>query len=145
MQTFLPYKSFAKSARVLDNKRLGKQRIEAYQILNTLLGRSVGWSNHPAVKMWRGYEGSLYDYACAICDEWAARGFSNQKMSLNLVIVAKRYKCRLQFCEPPGWLGNKKFHASHRSNLLRKDPGHYGILGWRESNDMPYVWPCEEV
>ena len=145
MQTFLPYKSFAKSARVLDNKRLGKQRVEAYQILNTLLGRSVGWSNHPAVKMWRGCEGSLYDYARAVCDEWAARGFANQKMSWNLAMLAKRYKRRLQFCEPPVWMGNKKFHASHRSNLLRKDPGHYGILDWREPNDIPYVWPCEEV
>lgn len=29
MQTFLPYFSFIESAKVLDNKRLGKQRVEA--------------------------------------------------------------------------------------------------------------------
>ena len=36
MQTFLPYKSFERSVQVLDNKRLGKQRVEAFQILNVL-------------------------------------------------------------------------------------------------------------
>ncbi|MFN7881952.1 MAG: pyrimidine dimer DNA glycosylase/endonuclease V, partial [bacterium] len=33
MQTFLPSPSFAESARILDNKRLGKQRVECKQIL----------------------------------------------------------------------------------------------------------------
>jgi hypothetical protein len=36
MQTFMPYSDFEKTARCLDNKRLGKQRVEAWQILNTL-------------------------------------------------------------------------------------------------------------
>lgn len=36
MQTFLPYPDFKKSASVLDNKRLGKQRLECLQILRTL-------------------------------------------------------------------------------------------------------------
>ena len=52
MQTFLPYKSFKDSFKVLDYRRLGKQRVEAYQILNVLLGRTKtkGWSNHPATE-----------------------------------------------------------------------------------------------
>lgn len=33
VQTFLPYLSFAESAAVLDRSRLGKQRIEALQLL----------------------------------------------------------------------------------------------------------------
>ena len=53
MQTFLPFPDYIQSARALDYKRLGKQRVEALQILNTLTGRSEGWSQHPAVKMWR--------------------------------------------------------------------------------------------
>lgn len=36
MQTFLPYKSFEQSAACLDNKRLGKQRVEVLQILKAL-------------------------------------------------------------------------------------------------------------
>ena len=36
MQTFLPYSDFIKSAKCLDYRRLGKQRVEAWQIYNTL-------------------------------------------------------------------------------------------------------------
>ena len=36
MNTFLPYPSFTKSAKCLDYRRLDKQRIEAWQIYNTL-------------------------------------------------------------------------------------------------------------
>ena len=39
MQVFLPYPDFKKSLESLDNKRLGKQRVEAKQILNVLLNR----------------------------------------------------------------------------------------------------------
>ena len=34
MQTFLPYESFRESAKVLDWRRLGKQRVEGMQIIN---------------------------------------------------------------------------------------------------------------
>lgn len=33
------------------------------------------------------------------------------------------------------------FHASHRSNLLRKDPVWYSQFNWTEPNNLPYVWP----
>ena len=36
MQTFLPNFLYKESARVLDNKRLGKQRVECLQILKVL-------------------------------------------------------------------------------------------------------------
>jgi hypothetical protein len=36
MQTFLPYPSFEETAKILDYKRLGKQRVEAYQIANII-------------------------------------------------------------------------------------------------------------
>jgi len=52
MQTFLPYQNYSRCAEVLDNKRLGKQRVECLQILNALLDASKGWKQHPAVKMW---------------------------------------------------------------------------------------------
>lgn len=67
MQTFLPYADFKQSAEVLDKQRLGKQRVEAYQILRALLGITNGWIHHPATKMWRGYERALAEYAMAMC------------------------------------------------------------------------------
>ena len=45
----------------------------------------------------------------------------------------------------PLWLGDPTFHASHRSNLLRKDPVFYGKHGWSEPTDLPYVWPTKEL
>ena len=39
MQTFLPYPDIQKSLESLDNKRLGKQRVESYQIISAITGR----------------------------------------------------------------------------------------------------------
>ena len=79
MQTFLPYKSFKESFKTLDYQRLGKQRVEAFQVLNVLLGRTTtgGWRNHPITKMWKGYENALKEYLNECIDEWVDRGYNN--------------------------------------------------------------------
>lgn len=139
MQTFLPYPDFAQSAACLDNNRLGKQRVECLQILKALTDPSYGWQNHPAVKMWRGYHDRLVQYSYFICDEWNMRGFKDTckaKIQATLLIAPRE-----DIGKTPGWLGNPAFHASHRSNLLRKDPVHYGQFGWTEPNNLPYIWP----
>lgn len=146
MQTFLPYADFSKSASCLDQKRLGKQRCEAYQILNILLGLGkrnkngkMTWENHPAVKMWRGYEYILKDYIAAICAEWVYRGYKDTVAQKTADLI--RSKSMHMKVQPPPWLGNDKFHASHRSNLLRKDKRYYSAYGWTEPDNLPYVWP----
>ena len=55
MQTFLPYKDFTQSLSQLDNKRLGKQRVETKYILDLLMQRTdkKGYANHPIVHMWK--------------------------------------------------------------------------------------------
>lgn len=133
MQTFLPYPSFIKSAKVLDYRRLGKQRVEAMQILNALVGTQRGWANHPCVHMWRGYEDALRLYHDVMIGEWIDRGYNN-----NMVL---RYNYdEVQTGILPPWVGREDIHASHRSNLLRKDPVWYGQFNWTESNDLPYIW-----
>lgn len=130
MQTFLPYPNFEQSAKVLDRQRLGKQRVE---VLTLLKG---GWKNHPASKMWHGHERYLALYGMAICDEWISRGYKDtcrEKI---------KFYFERQSGSPPPWLGREDFHASHRSNLLRKSPDYYGKFGWAEGPDLPYVWPC---
>jgi len=62
MQTFLPYPDFAQSLRVLDSRRLGKQRLEAMQLLRAISADGSGWSRHPAAAMWRGYTNALKQY-----------------------------------------------------------------------------------
>ena len=131
MQTFLPYPDFLESARVLDNKRLGKQRVEVLQLV---LGQFL---DHPAPKMWRGYRDALIDYGLAVCKVWTReRGFSDTVKDKLLEHVSLSDEVRM-----PPWLGDEAFHASHRSNLLRKDPVCYGRYGWTEPHDLPYIWP----
>lgn len=131
MQTFLPYPDFESSARVLDRQRLGKQRVEVLQILNALNGESRGWTSHPATRMWRGYVPALVCYGLAICAEWRARGYVDN-------CAPKIAAFSDSGPTPPPWLGDP---ASHRSNLLRKAPEHYGKFGWTEPHDLPYIWP----
>lgn len=144
MQTFLPYPDFRESARVLDNKRLGKQRVEAYQILLTLAGARKGWANHPAVKMWEGYQSALFAYFDAVCNEWVYRGYKDTLLMKGSPLMTDEYLAAGLvggFVPMPPWLGTKEFHASHRANLLRKDYGHYAQFGWDEDLTLPYVWP----
>lgn len=149
MQTFFPYPSYVESMKCLDNKRLGKQRVECKQIL-IALGVDVGphrgnplsgWRHHPAVRMWSNAELYLAEYALAACAEWLMRGFRDslfpqfeaaRRRVLGVGVVHKR----------PWWHGDQAFHSSHRSNLLRKDPVHYGQFGWTETPGMSYVWPA---
>lgn len=136
MQTFLPYKDFYDSLNCLDYKRLGNQRVEAMQILNALAsGSTSGWRNHPVVKMWKGFESDLalyHDLAIAI---WVRRGFKNNMLP--------RLTKPAVFHSIP-WL-TEEFCASHRSNLLRKDPVWYGQFRWKEPTNLPYIWPDSVV
>ena len=130
MQTFLPYESFTKSLEVLDYKRLGKQRVEAMQILKALHIPNYGWKNHPCVKMWRGYDNALRDYMNKAILLWVDKGFNN---TMQLQPVKPNYT-------RPVWLGDKKLHTSHQSNLLKKDREFYSKYDWNVSDDIPYYW-----
>ena len=138
MQTFLPYKSFVKSAKVLDNKRLGKQRVECYQILKALSDPEYGWQNHPAVKMWRGREPALIQYGYQICREWISRGFKDT-CEYKITLFARKYPVSIK-TKMPDWL-NREFVRSHRSNLIRKNQEYYGKIWKNVPNNLPYVWP----
>lgn len=136
MQTFLPYPDFHASADCLDYKRLGKQRVEAWQILCAINDPAYGWQNHPAVRMWRGYSKALSWYGSIVCQEWIRRGYNDTMLPRFERLVERGSGLTL-----PPWLGNEPFHASHRGNLLRKDIKHYGRFAWVEPHDLPYVWP----
>jgi hypothetical protein len=136
LQTFLPYSDFESALKCLDYKRLGKQRVEAKQIHNILTGqqKSKGWVNHPAVKMWESFEDALALYHNLCIQEWIKRGYKNNMLLLevkNMVL--------------PFWLGNEKLHASHCSNLLRKDFTYYSKFGWKEENNLSYFWPPKDL
>lgn len=130
MQTFLPYKSFEKTAASLDSRRLNKQILESYQILNVLSNPSptAGWRNHPAVKMWRGHEFKLFDYAMVMAVEADMRGIRTEKNLSNLWNLrnANAISWGMQF---PSWYSNKtmmkRVTTTHKANLFKKEPESY--------------------
>jgi hypothetical protein len=147
MQTFLPIANFKRSLQCLDYRRLGKQRVETFQLLcaldykPALLERFIrglpphghGWANHPACKMWKGHEHALADYFNQSINEWIKRGFNNTMKTL-LVPVEHSY---------PDWFGDVQFHNSHKSNLLRKNPEYYSTFNWNVKSDLEYIWPAQ--
>jgi hypothetical protein len=146
MQTFLPYPDFEKSAKVLDNKRLGKQRVEAKQILIMLNGILNGlyksnspFKNHPAVRMWKGYEEALSYYLISIINEWLNRGFENN-ITYQILNESSLSSCKKHYKSPP-WLGDKRLHYSHRANLMRKNSEYYSQFKWDVDINAPYWWP----
>lgn len=149
MQTFLPYADFAESARALDDRRLGKQRVEVLQIVRALTRPTYGWKHHPAVLMWEGHEEALGAYAVAVCREWCRRGHADTcevKILDDLgeagVPVPPRTQAELADAGAlPPWLGDEALHRSHRSSLLGKDPEWYRPRFDDVPADLPYVWP----
>jgi hypothetical protein len=163
MQTFIPVATFdyRHMAKVLDNKRLNKQALEAWQILMTLTKldpagnhrEPKGWVNHPAVKMWRGYEHALAMYALAMVDEWKSRGFNSTidgKVRATLDVAKRDGRIDPLSASPPMWLifqGNV-VATTHRLALLVKDYEWYSKFGWDEDPGYPpteyeYIWPVK--
>ena len=134
----------AQNAKNLDDKRLGKQRVEALQIANCLLVKESRWKNHPAVKMWKGYEDYLlYNYLDWIFDVWLRKGFKNEKcqeLFLRLQEVCK-YPGIENIKKPP-WI-TEEFIEAHRSNLIRKKPEHYRPLFPNTQEGLEYIWPIK--
>lgn len=143
MQTFLPYADFRETAKVLDYRRLGKQRVEAFQIFRAMNGETRGWRNHPAVLMWNGYETALALYAIAICEEWIARGYKDTMLPrFKEILEGLALQEQTTY---PSWLGDAEFHQSHQSNLIRKFPEHYQPLWPDVPNNLEYVWPTPKL
>ena len=146
MQTFLPALSYSESARLLDNKRLGKQRVECLQILQ-IIGRKQGWLpnpdnkrgfwNHPAVRMWESNPHGLVAYTRIICEQWIHRGFQDTVLPKVNALVKLLPSIGGLY---PSWY-NHEFIRSHRSNLIRKDPEFYGPKFPGVPNNLPYIWP----
>lgn len=145
MQTFLPSSNPTTTARWLDSKRLNKQILECYQILNVLSGKSPtgGWKNHPAVLMWKGYERGLWDYVQAMIREARQRGIRTENNEANLNRL--KNQCWDQWGEnPPAFWNNTseimRLTTTHKANLFDKDPVYYSRFGYAKHS--LYNQPC---
>ena len=169
MQTFLPYADFAKSLKSLDYRRLGKQRIEAKQLLSIIEKlaanpqEKIAWKNHPACRMWTNHLDALKYYYNLSVLTWKARGYNNTMQLMDFSVrggrtisathldistpaAAKsalsglRKEAEQKVCKP-AFVGDTEFHTAHQSNLVRKLPEFYQPLFPRVPDDLPYIWP----
>lgn len=143
MQTFLPYNDYYKSAKVLDRQRLGKQRVEVLQLLNSIRkiknGEPIrGWKNHPCRKMWQNYSNALVEYGQAVCKAWKERGYKDTCYEK----ITAHYDNKNQTITPP-FMGNNIFHESHRSMLTQKNSSWYKKLWPSTPDNLEYYWPEE--
>lgn len=130
MQTFLPYPDFVKSAKSLDYRRLGKQRLECEWILRG------SRSNHPAAKMWLGHQYQLAEYGKIICLEWINRGYKDTRLA-----IIRDLQNNFTNTGLPPWFGDPAFHESHQSNLIRKNATYYKLQFPNAREGLDYIWP----
>ena len=163
MQTFVPLLGSADTAKVLDRARLNKQALEGWQILMNLVQLdpqgnhrvSKGWSNHPAVKMWRGHEGALVSYIIKMTMEWEKRGYKTtiaKKTITTYIQAIKLGRITAESHKLPPWMRDKELFdqiaSSHRMALLNKDYEWYSQFGWAEDpghrpETYDYIWPVQ--
>ena len=152
----------------LDRKRLNKQKVEANQILNASLGLTKGWSNHPAVLMWKGYPNALKYYFNEITNACIRRGFRNNMSFYEFTedqlnnIEYQSVQDYLQNGIPieasqdkiifPWWFQWKPLLYSHHASLLRKHPKYYNFIFRQDDYEYDrkelqkylttgYLWP----
>lgn len=157
VNTFLVHPDYAISAQVLDSQRLGKQRVEAAQIIDAIDSLhkgdpKKGWTNHPATRSWANNVGSLKLYFNAIVSEWVSRGFANNyELYTDIESDTPR----------PYWVDCPAVHYSHMAQLIQKDPLYYcksnlkekvckEMLAYfrsmpKEYNEYGYIWPYKHT
>jgi hypothetical protein len=125
------------TAQYLDSRRLGKQRVEAKQIITVLEAGELGkgWKNHPATQAWKDYIPALKDYYNAMIDEWITRGYNNtmEKFPHQKDVIY------------PEWCSNTRIHYSHMARLIQKDPDFYNprFNPPKEYHNFGYIWPSK--
>lgn len=77
MQVFICDMSMEKSAAILDDKRLNKQIVEAFQIVEDRLPTL----NHPAYLFWKNHKPELRMYMTFLCEEYTKRFGREHKCS----------------------------------------------------------------
>ena len=88
--------------------------------------------------MWANHEEALASYYNVFWDVCV------EKWKIK-VSKLQRISPESPYLDLPVWFGYEPFHASHRSNLLRKNSEYYGQFGWEEKDDLPYLWPIDKA
>jgi hypothetical protein len=130
MQIFRPYIDWHMSAQVLDDRRLGKQRVETKQVMMAILRKmglikdeKRGWLNHPIVLMYynggRPYFKDLGGYFNACIEEWRRRGMRSQ------ISLSDIEHLILRAGSAEGHPLTHVHEVEYRRVLILKEPEHY--------------------
>jgi len=147
----------------LDYQRLGKQRVEAYQIINILEYYDEhgempkqGWTDHKVTRMWKGHTKALKCYFNHAVKYWIKLGYENNMNlyeNVDCEIIQCTFDGRRAIFEKqankdtfPIWFSFPPFHFSHRAALYMKNPQEYSYLV--DDNVKPYIgrgylWPSD--
>jgi hypothetical protein len=140
MQTFMSEPHLYDCAAVLDDKRLNKQYLEGWQILNAIAQTPEGGgqrvngkipfaSNHPATNQWRGHEYALSGYLACVEAELNIRGIKTVTIMEKIQQTMKENGWFQQLSGLPSWWKDtsefERLRITHRGNLYNKDPEHY--------------------
>ena len=178
MKTFVPFsgstpeEGILRSLLCLDDKRLGKQRVETYQIWKMVRGlpfdntkrpanhaslQPMAWSRHPAVAQWMGYADALALYLLVSLRLWGGRlspntgrPYSNEGMQGNvdrwrIEFTEKEPGVRVTFANTafPPWWGDVRIHDSDKAILYRKDKNYYAAFRPYALVYEQYCWPYQ--
>lgn len=132
MQIFLPIPDLNQSVCCLDPSRLGNG---IYREALTLI--RGGWPNHPVCKMWKNHKHALAKYALFGLEELKRRG----RFYPHHIETFTEYFENEPDNGLPAFIGDEKFHASHRAALLAKKYDWYSKFGWKEEAKIDYFWP----
>lgn len=102
--------------------------------------------------MWMNNCYQLIRYGKECCEAWMLRGFKDgvweQLDVIGEDLENRENKARVEESSLilfnrnlPKWFGDPKFHLSHQSRLLQKDPSFYGEHFRNVPTNIPYIWP----
>lgn len=131
--TFVTHDDPRETAKLLDRARLGKQRLEAKQIIDILSNvpmknsTKVSSRKHPAIDMWQGHIVALKFYFNCITKRWIKRGYKNT-MELYDIKETKELLTEIETKTPklfPWWFFCPLLQLSHQCSLYRKNNEYY--------------------
>lgn len=130
MQVFI-IGSAIETASCLDRKRLNKQIIECKQIINTILGKSQAWKNHPCVLQYKDHLNWLVAYMHCLENYFADNIHTARIWNLYAVELTPNFHSTM-------------YLEQMKRRLYTKDNNHYAkwsVLGESLEN---WYWSTEE-
>lgn len=136
--------SFGRTAQDLERVTLGYQIEQAFDVfvaLTTEAETDVP-DTHPVLRMWEGYEIALAAYGMELGLEFTVGRHMAEDRFWQFSAGVKAFKKSMNetYLAPP-WKDDADVCRSHRSNLMRRQPGVYGDTWPRTPELMPYLWP----